>query len=142
MTRSNFEASERRKKQHFVSTPIQPGVLALTFRISGPLRREDLKRLKSISQIHSQRVRQLNRQSREIPAMAARQHPDVLGGVQPNICSFWFLLSHDEPRFDSGDGDDNSESVGLRRALDAVVVARDGEVTALVAATGCQGQVG
>jgi len=63
--------------------------------------------------------------------MAAPQHPDVLGGVQPDICSFWFLVSHDEPRFTSDDGDDNSESVGLRRALDAIVVARDGEVTAL-----------
>jgi len=68
--------------------------------------------------------------------MAVPQHPDVLGGVQTDICSFWFLLSHDEPRFNSDDGDHNSEGVGLRRALDAVVVARDGEATALVAETG------
>ena len=60
--------------------------------------------------------------------MAAPQHPDVLGGVQLDICSFWFLQSHDEPRFDSDDGDDNSEGVGLRRALDALVAARDGEM--------------
>jgi len=68
--------------------------------------------------------------------MAAPQHPDVLGGVQPDICSFWFLPSHDESKFDSDDDDDNSEAVGLRRTLDAVVVARDGEATALVAETG------
>jgi len=68
--------------------------------------------------------------------MAAPQHPDVLGGVQADICSFWFLLSHDEPRFNSDDDGDNSEGVGSRRALDAVVVARDGEVTAPVAETG------
>ena len=40
---------------------------------------------------------------------------------------FWFLLGHDEPRFNSGDGDDNSEGVGSRRALNALVAARDGE---------------
>jgi len=59
--------------------------------------------------------------------MAAPQHPDVLGGVQPDICSFGFLMSHDEPRFDSDDGDDNSEGVGSRRALNALVATRDGE---------------
>jgi len=68
--------------------------------------------------------------------MAAPQHRDVLGGVQHDICSFWFLPSHDESKFDSDDGDHNSEGVGLRRALDAVVVAQDGEATALVAETG------
>jgi len=41
--------------------------------------------------------------------MAAPQHPDVLGGVQHDMCSFWFLLSHDEPRFNGEDGDDSSE---------------------------------
>jgi len=43
------------------------------------------------------------------------------------MCGFWFLLGHDEPRFDSDDGDDNSEGVGPRRALDTLFMARDGE---------------
>jgi len=44
------------------------------------------------------------------------------------------LLGYDEPGFNSDVGDGNSGGdVGLRRALDALVGARDGEETALAA---------
>ena len=60
------------------------------------------------------------------------QHRDVLGGILPHICDFWFFLNHDEPRFKNNNGNGNSEvDVGSRRALDALIVAQDGEEAAL-----------
>ena len=52
------------------------------------------------------------------------------------MCSFWFLLGHDEPWFSKDDGSGNSERTGLRRVLDAAVAARDRGVMTLAAKTG------
>jgi len=47
----------------------------------------------------------------ESPVQRNSKLADVLGGVQPDICGFWFLLGHNESRFNSNDGDGNNDGL-------------------------------